>query len=216
MKSGDVVRVKVLSVDVPRNRIGLTLRLDEDAARRPREDRRPGGRGPGRGAGGTDGGAGHGGSGRRGGQRRGAPAGGSSEKSADVPAGDGGAPGGAADSGAGAPDADGGGGPDGGSVDGRGRRSGDRRDGAAELSARQHRSRTHGRQAEADSGRSWLLQQCKHELRLQSPQTRHEDADIGSHHAWTGKQAHVNQRSLLSGLSPDPDDQHQQRSRNCA
>ena len=45
VKSGDVVRVKVLSVDVPRNRIGLTLRLDEDAAaRRPRGDRRPGGR----------------------------------------------------------------------------------------------------------------------------------------------------------------------------
>ncbi len=30
VKSGDVVRVKVLSVDVPRKRISLTLRLDED------------------------------------------------------------------------------------------------------------------------------------------------------------------------------------------
>ncbi|MGH3802424.1 MAG: S1 RNA-binding domain-containing protein, partial [Pseudonocardiaceae bacterium] len=29
VKPGDVVRVKVLDVDVPRNRIGLTLRLDD-------------------------------------------------------------------------------------------------------------------------------------------------------------------------------------------
>jgi uncharacterized protein len=33
VKSGDVVRVKVLSVDVPRNRISLTLRLDDDGPR---------------------------------------------------------------------------------------------------------------------------------------------------------------------------------------
>src|ERR1700729_688892 len=32
VKSGDVVRVKVLSVDVPRHRISLTLRLDDEAA----------------------------------------------------------------------------------------------------------------------------------------------------------------------------------------
>jgi uncharacterized protein len=31
VKSGDVVRVKVLSVDVPRHRISLTLRLDDDS-----------------------------------------------------------------------------------------------------------------------------------------------------------------------------------------
>jgi uncharacterized protein len=31
VKSGDVVRVKVLSIDVPRHRIALTLRLDDDA-----------------------------------------------------------------------------------------------------------------------------------------------------------------------------------------
>jgi protein Tex len=37
VKSGDVVRVKVLSVDVPRHRISLTLRLDD-------EDPRPAGR----------------------------------------------------------------------------------------------------------------------------------------------------------------------------
>jgi len=33
VKSGDVVRVKVLTVDVPRNRIGLSLRLDDPAER---------------------------------------------------------------------------------------------------------------------------------------------------------------------------------------
>ena len=46
VKSGDVVRVKVLSVDVPRNRISLTLRLDDDGPRqaggRPREQDRSG------------------------------------------------------------------------------------------------------------------------------------------------------------------------------
>jgi len=53
VKPGDVVRVKVLDVDVPRQRISLTLRLDEDArpprpprtpagaAQTPRPDRRP-------------------------------------------------------------------------------------------------------------------------------------------------------------------------------
>ncbi|PWU53007.1 RNA-binding transcriptional accessory protein, partial [Micromonospora globispora] len=56
VKSGDVVRVKVLDVDVPRKRISLTLRLDEetgaaggrpqgDGGRRERGDQ--GGRGPG-------------------------------------------------------------------------------------------------------------------------------------------------------------------------
>jgi protein Tex len=35
VKPGDVVRVKVLDVDVPRNRIGLTLRLDDPAAPKP-------------------------------------------------------------------------------------------------------------------------------------------------------------------------------------
>ena len=41
VKSGDVVRVKVLSVDIPRHRISLTLRLDDDAATGPGQ---PGGR----------------------------------------------------------------------------------------------------------------------------------------------------------------------------
>ena len=46
-KSGDVVKVKVLSVDIPRNRISLTMRLREDGApgapagRPPRADRPP-------------------------------------------------------------------------------------------------------------------------------------------------------------------------------
>ena len=38
VKSGDVVRVKVLSVDVPRHRISLTLRLDDEG---PRSGGRP-------------------------------------------------------------------------------------------------------------------------------------------------------------------------------
>jgi uncharacterized protein len=46
VKSGDVVRVKVLSVDVPRHRISLTLRLDDEgprpAGRRGRAEDRPG------------------------------------------------------------------------------------------------------------------------------------------------------------------------------
>jgi protein Tex len=33
VRSGDVVRVKVLSVDVPRHRISLTLRLDDEGPR---------------------------------------------------------------------------------------------------------------------------------------------------------------------------------------
>jgi uncharacterized protein len=41
VKSGDVVRVKVLDVDVPRKRISLTLRLDDetsDGSGRPQGD----------------------------------------------------------------------------------------------------------------------------------------------------------------------------------
>jgi len=47
VKSGDVVRVKVLSVDIPRHRISLTLRLDDEGPRqasgRPRAEDRPSG-----------------------------------------------------------------------------------------------------------------------------------------------------------------------------
>ena len=47
VKSGDVVRVKVLSVDIARHRISLTLRLDDEGPRpaggRDRAGRRPSG-----------------------------------------------------------------------------------------------------------------------------------------------------------------------------
>jgi uncharacterized protein len=46
-KSGDVVRVKVLSVDIPRNRISLTMRTDEAAAAGPQGARPPRGPRPG-------------------------------------------------------------------------------------------------------------------------------------------------------------------------
>ena len=86
VKPGDVVRVKVLDVDVPRKRIALTLRLD-DEARGGGGGRdgggREGGREGGRDGGGRDGqrpprqqqrgggGGGNGGGGGRGGDRRG-------------------------------------------------------------------------------------------------------------------------------------------------
>ncbi|WP_034271542.1 Tex family protein [Actinospica robiniae] len=59
VKSGDVVRVKVLDVDVPRKRIALTLRLDDEV--------RPGGGGGGGGRDRREGG--NGGNGNGGGQR---------------------------------------------------------------------------------------------------------------------------------------------------
>jgi uncharacterized protein len=50
VKSGDVVRVKVLSVDIPRKRISLTLRLDDEAVGGSEQSRTPGsGRRDGRG-----------------------------------------------------------------------------------------------------------------------------------------------------------------------
>ena len=86
VKSGDVVKVKVLSVDVARNRIGLSLRLDEESERRPRESRRPGGGRPG---GGAPGGRGRPGGRAPGRDRAGAPAGGGG-RHADGQAGQGG------------------------------------------------------------------------------------------------------------------------------
>nr|BFD90334.1 Tex family protein [Kitasatospora sp. Xyl93] len=90
VKPGDIVKVRVLTVDVPRKRIGLTLRLDDEVgrerggdrgdrgdrqARPPRQERRSGGQG---GRGGQDrrGGGGQGGGqgGDRGGFGGGAPA----------------------------------------------------------------------------------------------------------------------------------------------
>jgi uncharacterized protein len=86
-RSGDVVRVKVLGVDVPRKRISLTLRLDDEAETGgqgggPRAEARGGGEGgrEGRGGSGRDGGArggdGRGGGGRGGGGRPGGARGG--------------------------------------------------------------------------------------------------------------------------------------------
>ncbi|MFC3584572.1 Tex family protein [Streptantibioticus rubrisoli] len=49
VKPGDVVRVKVLDVDIPRKRIGLTLRLDDEAGA-PRGEREQRGAGKGGGA----------------------------------------------------------------------------------------------------------------------------------------------------------------------
>jgi len=46
VKPGDVVKVKVLDVDVPRQRISLSLRLDDEAAPNGGGRGRPGGRGP--------------------------------------------------------------------------------------------------------------------------------------------------------------------------
>jgi uncharacterized protein len=67
VKPGDIVRVKVLDVDLPRKRISLTLRL-EDEARPPRGERRDGGGEQRGGAGEQRGGAGEQ---RGGGERRG-------------------------------------------------------------------------------------------------------------------------------------------------
>ncbi|WP_336206298.1 Tex family protein [Nonomuraea sp. LPB2021202275-12-8] len=76
-KSGDIVRVKVLDIDIPRKRISLTLRLDDDptqpAAGGPRQTTRPDTGQRGRGEGGQRGRADGEGGGRRprgeGGQR---------------------------------------------------------------------------------------------------------------------------------------------------
>ncbi|MGW1681202.1 Tex family protein [Saccharopolyspora sp. NPDC002376] len=88
VKSGDIVRVKVLDVDIPRKRISLTLRLNDEpgAGGKPeRDSNRGGGRGQGggnRGGGGrggqggrNGGGQGRGGQNRGGGQRNNAPSG---------------------------------------------------------------------------------------------------------------------------------------------
>ncbi|MFI6827124.1 Tex family protein [Kribbella sp. NPDC050241] len=85
VKPGDIVTVKVLEVDIPRKRISLTLRLDDEVGSGPRTSggqgnrgaganqgnrgqggRGPGGQGGGRGAGGGQGGRGPGGQGGRG------------------------------------------------------------------------------------------------------------------------------------------------------
>jgi uncharacterized protein len=82
VKPGDIVRVKVLSVDVPRKRVSLTLRLDDEAEGGSEQRRTPGtGRRDGGGAGGGGGkrGASQGGQSRQGG--RGGSGGGSNSRS---------------------------------------------------------------------------------------------------------------------------------------
>lgn len=79
VKSGDIVRAKVLEVDTARKRISLTLRLDEEARDRGQQQRGGGGGGQGqqRGGGGQRGGQQRGGGQqRRGGQRQDAGGGG--------------------------------------------------------------------------------------------------------------------------------------------
>jgi uncharacterized protein len=67
VKPGDVVRVKVLDVDIPRKRISLTLRLDDEAsAGRPRDGARDSSRSAPRAAGNGGGSAKDGRDGRRG------------------------------------------------------------------------------------------------------------------------------------------------------
>lgn len=74
VKPGDIVRVKVLEVDIPRKRISLTLRLDDEPTTGTSPDgrRRGNGRGPSGGQGGQGGGTAGGGDRRgQGGQARG-------------------------------------------------------------------------------------------------------------------------------------------------
>ncbi|MEU3271556.1 Tex family protein [Saccharomonospora sp. NPDC006951] len=81
VKPGDVVKVKVLDVDVPRKRISLTLRLDDDAAPGKGERGRGGPRG-------EQGQRGHGGQNQgQGGQRKGKQQGGKQRDDRRAPAG---------------------------------------------------------------------------------------------------------------------------------
>ncbi len=77
VKPGDIVKVKVLDVDIPRKRISLTLRLDDEAAPQSQgggsgERRQRGGRPPQQRQGGRGGGGG-GGRGGGGGSRQAPP-----------------------------------------------------------------------------------------------------------------------------------------------
>ncbi|SDY85876.1 uncharacterized protein SAMN05421504_107205 [Amycolatopsis xylanica] len=67
VKPGDIVKVKVLEVDIPRKRISLTLRLDDEPGQSQPQDRRGGGGGGQRQGGGQQ---------RRGGQQQGRGGGG--------------------------------------------------------------------------------------------------------------------------------------------
>ncbi|MFE6920666.1 Tex family protein [Nocardia sp. NPDC057663] len=90
VKSGDVVKVKVLEVDVARQRIGLSLRLDDEPGKPAQGDNRGGGapRGQGRGQGRPQGGRGQGSErGQAQGRNQGQGRGGSQRKPAAEPSG---------------------------------------------------------------------------------------------------------------------------------
>ncbi|GAB3687632.1 Tex family protein [Saccharopolyspora tripterygii] len=77
VKSGDIVRVKVLDVDIPRKRISLTLRLDDEPGKGGKPERAEQGSRAGGGRGnGPRGGGGNGGGNRNGGGPRGGNGGG--------------------------------------------------------------------------------------------------------------------------------------------
>ncbi|MFD1814322.1 Tex family protein [Rhodococcus gannanensis] len=70
VKSGDVVKVKIMEVDVARQRVGLSLRLDDEPGA-PKQPGSRGGQGGERNGGGNRGGGNRGGGNRGGGQRSG-------------------------------------------------------------------------------------------------------------------------------------------------
>ncbi|RRO17586.1 RNA-binding transcriptional accessory protein [Saccharopolyspora rhizosphaerae] len=70
VKSGDIVRVKVLDVDIPRKRISLTLRLDDEPGKGGKPERAEQGARAGGGRGGSGRGGGNRGGGNRGGGKQ--------------------------------------------------------------------------------------------------------------------------------------------------
>ncbi len=84
VKPGDIVKVKVLEVDVPRKRISLTLRLDDEPGKPAREQGGGGGRDRGQGGGQRQGGQRGAQSGRGGGGNRGGNSGGGGGSLADA------------------------------------------------------------------------------------------------------------------------------------
>ena len=46
VKAGEIVKVKVLEVDIPRKRISLTMRMDEQASNKPANNRAGSGQKP--------------------------------------------------------------------------------------------------------------------------------------------------------------------------
>jgi uncharacterized protein len=86
VKPGDVVKVKVLDVDVPRKRISLSLRLDDDPVTGKPAAGGPGATGGGRGGAGGSGARGSGGQGRDGAPSQGRGQSGGRPRPAEAPA----------------------------------------------------------------------------------------------------------------------------------